>query len=291
MGILLPTVLKNAEWHPTKSVTVNRTTGVAPLTIFFDAEALGEDYSDDPFHEIEYRWDFGDTANSTATWDYGSNAGVNLKNETTGPVAAHVYEEPGTYSVEVTVWDGSESSVYTVLTSITVTDPETVFADTTYVVSGLGDFTDAPSGATELTSSDFDSAMTTALAAGAKRVLFKAGETFDFGSTTTISDEGPYLIGSFGEGDRPILNATTTSIYGISMSGAAEDIRFMDFQVNGNSFDTPVRATSFSGTNILIFRVYGYDLGYLAAVGGTNVAIVECSCYNIVGGNGNMLYT
>ncbi len=63
----------------------------------------------------------------------------------------------------------------------------------------------------------------------------------------------------------------------------------LDFQVNGNSYDSsPVRATSFSGSNILIFRVYGYDLGYFASAGGTNTAIVECSSYNIVGGSGNM---
>ncbi|MDC7218685.1 MAG: hypothetical protein PQJ59_02030 [Spirochaetales bacterium] len=261
--------------------------GVAPLAVFFDGEDYGAAYADEPFHDLEYRWNFGDTANENETWDYGARPGEILKNETTGPVSAHVYEVPGDYRATLTIWDGSDEAVKTVTYSITVTDPETVFAESTYAVSFDGDFSDAPSGATELTSSDFDSAMATALAAGAKRILFKAGQSFDFDSTTTISGDGPYLVGSFGSGDSPVITATDGSVYGIYYQ--ADDIRVMDLEFDGASFtDSTVRAASIYADNALLLRVYAHDLGCLAACGGSNIAIVECEEYNIVGGSGNM---
>lgn len=290
MGVLIPTASKNAEWHGSGSITVSRTSGVAPLSVFFDAEDLGAKFSDNPFHDLEYRWDFGDTANPTATWAYGSNHGVNKKNEATGPVSAHVYETPGVYTVSVSIWDGNTGDRMTLTQAITVTDPDVVFADTTYVVSTDGDFTGAPSGATELISSVFDTALSTALTAGAKRVLFKADQTFTFNSSTYISETGPMLIGSFGSGAKPILSLDSSYSGYYCMYAVTDDFRAMDFEIAGNGYTDPyaVRAVALFGENNLALRIYGHDIGWLAAPAGSNNAIVECETDNIVGGGGNV---
>ncbi|MDC7221640.1 MAG: PKD domain-containing protein, partial [Spirochaetales bacterium] len=247
------------EIHTTDiPITVNRVSGVAPLAIHFDAEPIAESLSVDTFHDVEYRWDFGDTVNPTATWDYGIRPGVNLKNEATGPVSAHVYEGAGNFTATVTVWDGESSYAIQQTVEIEVTDPDTVFADTTYVISGTGDFTDAPSGATQVTSSVFDTALDAALTAGARRILFKAGETFTFSSQTTVDVDSPVLIGSFGEGADPILSLDESYTGYFAVFATSDDIRFMDFEIDGNELTdpTPIRGMYLGGDNCLALRLY-----------------------------------
>jgi len=69
------------------SLFASRTFGVAPLSVHFDSGYEGED-----FHNYHFTWDFGD-----------SGAGVNVhnglnKNIDTGPIAGHLYENPGSYN-------------------------------------------------------------------------------------------------------------------------------------------------------------------------------------------------
>ncbi|MDC7221521.1 MAG: hypothetical protein PQJ59_16425, partial [Spirochaetales bacterium] len=70
----------------------------------------------------------------------------------------------------------------------------------------------------------------------------------------------------------------------------SDDIRFMDFEIDGNELTdpTPIRGMYLGGDNCLALRLYGHDLGYLAVLAGNNQATVDCECYNIVGGDGNM---
>ena len=56
------------------AITLNagaaRASGVAPLAVFFDATATKSASTSRPFHDIEYRWDFGDP--SSGTWNAGA---------------------------------------------------------------------------------------------------------------------------------------------------------------------------------------------------------------------------
>jgi hypothetical protein len=46
----------------TPGVALNRTSGVAPLAIFFDAtETNHSSVTVNEFHDLHYRWDFGDS--------------------------------------------------------------------------------------------------------------------------------------------------------------------------------------------------------------------------------------
>jgi PKD repeat protein len=92
---------------------------VAPLAVFFDATGTTSTGTTRPFHELGYQWNFGD---ALATWDTTGSS----KNLATGGVAAHVFEQPGTYTVTLTVTDGVNSQTTT--STITVQDPNTVFS-------------------------------------------------------------------------------------------------------------------------------------------------------------------
>ena len=84
------------------SVNASRSSGVAPLSVFFDTTGTVSSTTTKPFHDIEYRWNFGETSGPGAgTWNQGSRPGKSSRNLATGPLAAHVYEMPGTYTVTV----------------------------------------------------------------------------------------------------------------------------------------------------------------------------------------------
>lgn len=96
------------------TAAASRTGGVAPLGVFFNADV---DSLTQAFHLLEYTWDFGDPAGGT--WaDSGAS-----KNTDKGPVAAHVFETAGDYTVTLTVRD-STGIVGTRTFLIIVDDPD-----------------------------------------------------------------------------------------------------------------------------------------------------------------------
>jgi PKD repeat protein len=218
------------------SVVSSRASGVAPLYVFFDATATTAAATSRPFHELEYRWDFGDAASGS----WASIAGMPdvSRNAATGPVAAHVYETPGTYTVTLSVLDGGAAATRSV--QITVTDPNTVFAASTLCVGNVEPVEGSggcPAGAGVLQSSDFDAAINNNIAAR-KRILFRRGDTFAAGSSANISLDGPGLIGAFGTGAAPLVNITANNNAFQLSSGTTptiKDWRIMDLEINGNS--------------------------------------------------------
>lgn len=115
------------------SVIASRTSGVAPLSVFFDATGTTDSITKRPFHDLQYTWSFGDSAKG-ATWAYGANPGKNSRNDSSGPVAAHVFETPGIYTVTTTVTDdGIHFYKLKNPISITVTDPNKVFSGTSTI--------------------------------------------------------------------------------------------------------------------------------------------------------------
>ena len=262
---------------------MSRVSGVAPLTVFFDATSTSSPATTLPFHEIEYRWNFGDTvfgaAGSCGTaltagqgyWACGNNPGVNSKNAATGPVAAHVFETPGTYNISLTAKDGANPDASNSCTQITVSDPNTVFAGTTTCISTSGNFAGCPSGASQVTSSDFEVATSAALAAGKRRILFRRGETFIAdalpASTVRVSQAGPGLIGSYaGTGSTAKILATFSSSFTPTLDffPGANDWRVMDLEFDGTG--TPVSSNGIQGENganqILVLRANIHDFGH-----------------------------
>ena len=212
-----------------------RTSGVAPLAVFFDtasstsASTTDTGVTDRPFHDLDYAWDFGDP--TAGNWTYGTAS--SSKNLAYGPEAAHVFETPGTYTVTLTVNNGTDSAATS--TTITVTDPDIVFSGTNTVCffnNTVG--TGCPSGATETASSDFDAAL--AACAGAnKRCLFKRDDSFPVSAVTTLSNTYTGMsIGAYGSGAKPLVTATVALEPIIWVpNNIAADIRIMDIEFDG----------------------------------------------------------
>jgi hypothetical protein len=233
LGLFAP-LLASAAISP--SLIAARTSGVAPLAVFFDAsDTTDTTFTTRPFHELEYKWAFGDAA--SGIWTTGSQRGVNSRNAATGPVAAHVFETPGTYTVTLSIYNGTDT--VTTTTDITVTDPATVFAGTnTICFSNTTAFSGCPTGATQVTTTDFSAAIAGYQATG-KRLLFRRGDRFTTPGGAILTATGPGIVGSFGTGSLPVVelhsNDTDTSMLSLSSrtTPAFSDWRLMDLEFDG----------------------------------------------------------
>lgn len=202
----------------------NRTSGVAPLAVFFSAAQAVMNGTgapivqplDDDFGAMHYRWDFGDPG--AGTWATTGRS----KNADTGMVAAHVYETPGTYTAQLTLTDATGVSVVYAQT-ITVG----AFAGTTYYVAAAGD--DLNPGT--------DPALPWRTIAKVfqnlgphRRFLFRRGDTFATNALHTVNVPGPTIFGAYGAGARPVVQTTGNDT---CLQLRTEDCRVMDLEFVG----------------------------------------------------------
>lgn len=243
---------------PVISCTPSRTSGTAPLGVVFDATGTTDADTTKPFHDLLYQWSFGDLA--AGNWTTGANPGAS-KNGAFGAVAGHVYERAGTYTWVLLVSDGT--TVSRTSGTITVVDPDVTFAGTaTVCVSTSGDFTGAPTGATQVTNSDFDAVIATHMGTG-KRVLFRRGETFVSSTAATVSSAGPNTIGAYGSGALPIISCISAAHCVTVNNAAVNDLRIMDLNFVGIGAGHVNAAINFTAavTNVTIFRNTITDVG------------------------------
>jgi hypothetical protein len=222
------------------SFTMTRTTGVAPLGVHFDASATtAPSLTSFPFHELHYVWSFGDPAGG-ATWAYGTRPGVASKNTAYGPIAAHVFETPGTYTATLWVYHldsgGTLRSASKVgSTSITVTDPDVVFdtAHTIYVSQSTTPTPGAngvPSGANVLNMPNWSTLKTLVGTNGYRRIRLKRGDTWNVNAWADFPNatwNGPGLIDAYGTGAKPIVSSQIDAPC-IQISAGANDWRVVD---------------------------------------------------------------
>lgn len=214
------------------AINANRVSGVAPLAVHFNSiGSTSPGVTSLPFHEIKYTWNFGDIAGG-ATWAYGTRAGIASKNAASGPVAAHVFETPGTYLVTLNAFDGLVTRSTT--TTISVKDPNVVYAgstlcvsNTTMPVAGAGG---CPVGALTQLMSNW--ASLGALANLHKRILLKRGDAWVATSSVTIGSTNPGgTLGAYGIGAKPqvVTNSNNATLY---LNGAT-DWRVIELNFNG----------------------------------------------------------
>ena len=240
-----------------------RATGVAPLAVYFDATATTSTTTK-PFHDIEYRWDFGDPG--SGTWAQGSRPGVSSKNEATGAVAAHIYETPGPYTITVTAFDGVNTAMCTV--AVTVQDPNVVFAGMNTVCISVAGAAPGVGGcpadaATPAGTADFTAAITACIGAN-KRCLFNRGDTFAAAAPANVNIAGPMTIGAY-----PILgpglpNITSANVAGVlRLVSAASDVRIMDLNITGAGVGDTGTAVNIGAAlnNLTILRLTMSDIG------------------------------
>ncbi|GAO03669.1 PKD domain-containing protein [Anaeromyxobacter sp. PSR-1] len=241
--------------------TAHRTSGVAPLAVFFDAVDTTPSGTASPFtwssgvyqpadrEGAQYAWNFGDPG--SGAWSTSGKS----KNTATGYTAAHVFENPGTYTVTLNIVDTSGTS-----RSYTQTITVSAFSGTTYYVSAAGN--DSSAGTSEAAPlRTVDRAMSVALAtSGPVRILFRRGDTFSISSAYGITKPGPGIIGAYGSGNRPVFNvAEMGDTNAFSPRGSGSDWRIMDLDMRGPSTSTatgPIGPdVSHQGVNMLVLRL------------------------------------
>jgi hypothetical protein len=267
MNLLTKLLLKRGGPSVTPVLTASLTSAVAPFGVVFDGVATTNSQGNDSYHDYIYFFDFGD--GSAANYTYGQLAGQTKNRFVGGPVAAYVYETPGTYTARMWVSDGV--SVWgPVSQAITVTDPDTVYGnantwyihDTTLPVAGADG---VPVGATNLfVQSSYSTAMNTYGAAG-RRILFRSGRTFTAGAnviqnTTGAKNQNRY-IGTYGGTTPATVNVTANSITMLATSNAGtsnplvnpHQWRVVNMKYVGTGF------TGCSGLNIVTYAMSALD--------------------------------
>lgn len=274
----------------TASVSASRITGVAPLAVVFDASGTTvlEPVEDPPhlFHKLAYRWDFGDPG--SGTWE---NTSKMSRNEELGPVAGHVFETPGTYTVTLTVRSmAGDQDVETV--EITVEDPDVVFSGATLCFTLDGDFAEAPSSCNEtLTVADLAEAL--GYVGPGRRLLFKRGETWSLTEPIAIeSTGGPVRIATFGSSTAK--TQWSASSFGIVLladsDGEVDDLVLQDIDMVSTtnneflgSFGTVNRVTLLRldiTSNDIALRLENENL----ALPPRGVSVVDCLLDGVNGG-------
>ena len=184
--------------------------GPAPLVVYFDAVDTRSANADcNTFREFGYHFDFGyDSANAAivGNWQYSNKPKVS---QIGGPIAAHMYEIPGTYTASVRA-QNPQGEFQEKFVTIVVQDANVVYSGTkTVLVSNTG-----------ASDASYPSAATYNIAASGvvsfqsdRRYLFKAGENYSsYGVNGLTSNVFRFQIGTFGTGAKPVVNLGNNGI-------------------------------------------------------------------------------
>lgn len=225
--------------------------GVAPLAVFFDATGIKAGAAGADFLDMDCSWNFGD--DDKATWRHGTGAN-NRKNRAQGLVAAHVYETPGTYTPSASCSVGAHTTAVVKLAPLVVEDPDLAHAGAnTRCFSREGRFDGCPAGAEQVTdgSGNFTAAIMRDLRKG-RRLLFNRGETWTTPATAILNIDGPWTIGAYGSGAKPVVQRVGGAAilgFGGNRSNSHKDARVMDLTLDGTAPPSPsVVAVDFSGS-------------------------------------------
>lgn len=220
----------------TVSLVASRTSGPAPLAVHFSAVGTTTSIEGvtDPFRQLLYTFDYGDPG--SGTWPI---SGGSKNSDASGPLGAHVFEAPGTYTVRCTGSRGGSSGYQEV--TITVTDPATVYAGTnTVYISPSANYAGAPAGAELRT--------TTPPIASGKRYMLRRGESF--GALNIPHGVTGTQVVAAGSGAKPVLSSVSIGTGGQAPNDSyPSDVSLVDLSVNGGITQTS------AGRRFLFLRV------------------------------------
>lgn len=185
----------------TAAFVATPTSGHAPLSVHFDATGSTAEGVARPFHALRYVFDFDDAGSGNWSTDGAS------KNVELSPIAAHLFESPGTYEVSLKV-TAPNGDTDTEIVSITVSANSGLYTSAVYCYSDTTDnpvdWTGCPAGATQVTGTNANTLLSGRVGANTAH-YFRRGD--DFAVTTSISGTGPMLFEAFGAGANPVFNA------------------------------------------------------------------------------------
>jgi len=255
------------------AITVRSSDLVEPAAIMFLADPVPQSRE---WRDGDYLWDL---------------EGCSKQEVGCGPCVARVFEA-GTHTVTLDLNDGTETAEV----EFTVASADATFPTTqTIVVSSSGTFTDAPAGATQVTSSDYN-AVLTAHAANNRRILFRRGETFANASLATLNYSN-VQIGAFGtagtrdargiDPNAPIIRSTYSDVPSV----AGTNVKLYDLHADTTS-GTPHAPFGLGVIQGLLFWRVQVDAGFNVAFGSDNtptrelsrdVHVVDCSATDQLG--------
>ncbi len=265
------------------SVSSSRISGVAPLSVFFDATGtagLADNgfFSDNAsYMDATFAWNFdADNNDPDGKYKYAS-----------GFVAAHVFEKPGTYRVHLNVFDAGGNSNSQ---DITITVAE--FSGTTYYVAANG--SDSNTGTMDSPFLTPAFALSSTRLEPGVRVLFRNGDTFTIANCVMIQNvTGPVIIGNYSDparpsGDRPLIWSTAeNSDWDTIYFEGCSDIRIMNINVRATAehsvnprYPFGIKWDNFC-THMLKYRTEEYRNGGIGlSPSGQYSAIAECVFHN-----------
>jgi len=257
---------------PKFDIVASRTSGVAPLYVFFETSKPLKAADGDVDLQATYLWSF-DTTKVDPN---------NRYNRVSGFVAGHVFNLPGTYTVRVDVFDKNRKHGYQEIT-ITVTP----FKGTTYYVSSAGS-DDNPG--------TFKQPFKTAKrgfeqAKPNTRILFRNGDVFPL-TETELNGDGPVIISGYNDDlskpvtTMPTLHSKAVDAEWWALSVYGNDWRIVGVKVigDGPSFakNRHPGGIQILGKNNLVSRCELSNLGsgfYMSGPGA--VAIYETNIHDI----------
>jgi hypothetical protein len=236
--------------YTTKSTVVNaklkatRISGAAPLAVQF--RAIGTTHKDqnlDTFKALGYHFTFGDPG--SGTWKH---SGKSKNSQIGGPIAAHVFETPGTYTVSVRAQDAtgnfSDASV-----TITVTDPNTVYSGAnTVVISTNTDVTGAPNGAQLLTNQT-----NWPVWESGKRYLLMSGQDFTAFGNIKLFQKEDVQVGKNGTGADPVVGNVGIDTGRLPVGNFSKRIAISDLYVGDVQVAAGTDIAFIRGTNASFF--------------------------------------
>lgn len=264
------------------SASASRISGVAPLSVIFDATKTTAIGITAPFHELSYKWDFDDP--TAGDWKYGVE-NLRSKNAATGAMAAHVFDTAGTYAVRLTVATGSTTITDTCV--ITVEDPDKYSGYASNKTACIGKAMPTagndgcPMGARIYAANELvttvNAVIQTALAAGARRILINRGDSFTADNYIDARLVGPVTIADFGTAvNKPVIKMGKYGGYLFNLFNGPTDWRFINLDLDG--LNSTVRFSSTNGSNLSDHILY-YKLNIRNSAGMTvgrnNVAVVD----------------
>lgn len=202
------------------SLVASRTSGPAPLAVHFSAIGTTTSISGvtNAFRQLLYTFDYGDPG--SGTWPI---SGGSKNSDASGPLGAHVFETPGTYTVRCTASRGGSSGYQE--ETITVTDPATVYPGTnTVYISPSANYAGAPAGAELRT--------TMPTIASGKRYMLRRGESF--GALNIPHGTVGTQVVAAGSGAKPAVSSIQIGTVAQPPNASfPEDITISGLQCNG----------------------------------------------------------
>ncbi|MCP4180991.1 MAG: T9SS type A sorting domain-containing protein [bacterium] len=246
--------------------TASSKSGIAPFAVFFDAVdgssgvlQPGSINGRKEYADLFYYWDFGDPGKGN--WPESNKS----KNHDVGYVTSHVYDNPGNYTVTLTI-KNSAGQTFTYTQDITVQDPDIVFSgQNTICLSSSGNFTDAPANSLQVTTTDITQILN--YAATGKRILLCRGDSWTTsGYISLMNIPGPVAIGAYGMGtnpdergifdNAPIVNVTGTHTSGFFGFRNINDFTISDLHLIGDTTYSSALGGATDIDNVLQYRMH-----------------------------------